>query len=186
VVLDRPVYDLTIFKLRCGWFRLKIYTQGERVLRVETMAHNVKKLPYGCSLQKFPAVVAQRQGILKRFMDTLGCMDQCFLSDATLARLPAPSQLGKTKVGGMDFNRPRIHWVVEAVLSLASFPGGFTASPLAQPVRTLGQQSESEYGASGYYGSDPNRNGKSIGERHEGPEQAVIQRQGRHGATETP
>src|SRR5262249_44688685 len=93
------------------WFTLKIYTKGERVLRVETIAHNVKKLPYGWSLQKFPAVVAQ---------------------------LPAPSQLGKTKVGGMDFNRPRIRWVVEAVLSLASFPGGFTASPLAQPVRTSG------------------------------------------------
>jgi len=146
VVLERPVYDLTIFKLRCGWFTLKIYTKGERVLRVETIAHNVKKLPYGCSLQKFPAVVAQLQGILKRFMDTLGCMDQCFLSDATLAQLPAPSQLGKTKVGGIDFNRPRIRWVVEAVLSLASFPGGFTASQLAQQVRTLGQQSESEYG----------------------------------------
>jgi hypothetical protein len=140
------VYDLTIFKLRCGWFTLKIYTKGERVLRVETIAHNVKKLPCGCSLQKFPEVVAQLQGILERFMDALGCMDQCFLSDTTLEQLPAPSQVGKTKVGGIDFNRPRIRWVVEAVLSLASFPGGFTASQLAQQVRTVGQQSESEYG----------------------------------------
>jgi hypothetical protein len=73
VVLERPVYDLTIFKLRCGLFTLKIYTKGERVLRVETIAHNVKKLPCGCSLQ-FPAVVAQLQSILKRFMDTLGCV----------------------------------------------------------------------------------------------------------------
>ena len=88
---------------------------------METIAHNVKRLPCGCSLQKFPAVVAQLQGILKRFMDTLGCMDQCFLSDATLEQLPAPSQLGKTKVGGIDFNRPRIRWVVKAVLSLASY-----------------------------------------------------------------
>ena len=76
----------------------------------------------------------------------LGCIDQCFLSDTTLEQLPAPSQVGKTKVGGIDFNRPRIRWVVEAVLSLASFPGGFTASQLAQQVRTVGQQSESEYG----------------------------------------
>jgi hypothetical protein len=144
VVLERPLYDLTIFKLR--WFTLKIYTKGERVLRVETIAHNVKKLPCGCSLQKFPEVVAQLQGILERFMDALGCMDQCFLSDTTLEQLSAPSQVGKTKVGGIDFNRPRIRWVVEAVLSLASFPGGFTASQLAQRVRTVGQQSESEYG----------------------------------------
>jgi len=146
VVLERPVYDLTIFKLRCGLFTLKIYTKGERVLRVETIAHNVKKLPCGCSLQKFPEVVVQLQGILERFMDALGCIDQCFLSDTTLEQLPAPSQVGKTKVGGIDFNRPRIRWVVEAVLSLASFPGGFTASQLAQQVRTVGQQSESEYG----------------------------------------
>lgn len=36
--------------------------------------------------------------------------------------------------------------VIEAVLSLASFPGGFTASQLAHQVRILGKQRESEYG----------------------------------------
>ena len=103
MVLERPVYDLTIFKLRCGWFTLKIYTKGERVLRVETIAHNVKKLPCGCSLQKFPEVVAQLQGILERFMDALGCMDQCFLSDTTLEQLPAPSQVGEDQSGRHRF-----------------------------------------------------------------------------------
>ena len=32
------MYDLTIFKLRCGLFTLKIYTKGERVLRERYMA----------------------------------------------------------------------------------------------------------------------------------------------------
>ena len=72
------MYDLTIFKLRCGLFTLKMYTKGERVLRVETIAHNVKKHPCGCSLQKFPEVVVHLQGILERFMDALGCMDRAF------------------------------------------------------------------------------------------------------------
>ena len=33
------MYDLTIFKLHCGKLTLKIYTKGERVLRVEAIAH---------------------------------------------------------------------------------------------------------------------------------------------------
>jgi len=35
VTVERPVYDLTIFKLHCGRLTLKIYTKGERVLRIE-------------------------------------------------------------------------------------------------------------------------------------------------------
>ena len=79
-------------------------------------------------------------------MDVRGCIDQCFLGDATLEQLPAPSQVGKTKVGGIDFNRRRIRWAMEAVLALAPSPAGFTASQLAHQVRSLSQQSASEYG----------------------------------------
>jgi hypothetical protein len=73
-------------------------------------------------------------------------MDQCFIADATLEQLPTPSQVGKTKVGGIDFNQARMRWVAEAVLALAPSPGGFTASELARQVRSISGQSESEYG----------------------------------------
>ena len=52
VAVERPVYDLTIFKLRCSLFTLKIYTKGERVLRMETIAHNAKKLRCGYRARK--------------------------------------------------------------------------------------------------------------------------------------
>jgi len=32
VTVEKPTYDLTIFKLHCGKLTLKIYTKGERVL----------------------------------------------------------------------------------------------------------------------------------------------------------
>ena len=64
-----------------------------------------------------------------------------------LEQLPAPSQIGKTKVGGIDLNRARMGWVIEAVIALSPSPGGFTASELATQVRALGKQSESKYGA---------------------------------------
>lgn len=77
-------------------------------------------------------------------MDALSCIDQCFIADETLEQLPAPSKVGSTKVGGIDFNKARMRWVAEAVLALAPLPGGFTASELARQVRTTSEQSESE------------------------------------------
>ena len=38
ITIERPNYDLTIFKVYCGKMALKIYTKGERVLRAEAMA----------------------------------------------------------------------------------------------------------------------------------------------------
>jgi hypothetical protein len=147
VALERPAYDLTIFKLHCGKLTLKIYTKGERVLRIEAITHNSQELGCGRSLEKFPAIVSRLKNILERFMDALSCVDQCFIADGTLEQLPAPSQVGKTKVGGIDFNKPRMRWVAEAVLALSPSAGGFTASELAHQVRALSRQGESEYGA---------------------------------------
>lgn len=80
-------------------------------------------------------------------MNTLSCIDQCFIADRMLEQLPAPSQVGKTKVGGIDLNKPRMRWVVEAVIALSRSSDGFTSSELARQVQVLGKQSESEYGA---------------------------------------
>jgi len=145
VAVERPTYDLTIFKLHCGKLTLKIYTKGARVLRIEAIAHNTQELNCGRSLEKFPRIVSELKSILERFMDALSCMDQCFIADETLEQLPTPCQVGKTKVGGIDFNKARMRWVAHAVLALSPSPGGFTASQLACHVRTISQRSESEY-----------------------------------------
>ena len=147
VAVEKPTYDLTIFKLRCGKLTLKIYTKGERVLRTEVVVHNTEQLRCGRSLEKFPEIVLQAKGILERFMNALSCIDQCFLADGMLEQLPAPSQVGKTKVGGIDLNQARMRWVIEAVMALSPASDGFTASELANQVRALGQQRASEYSA---------------------------------------
>jgi hypothetical protein len=147
VTVERPVYDLTVFKVRCSFFTLKIYTKGERVLRVETIAHNVKKLACGCRLERFTEVVRHLQGMLERFMEVLSCLDQCFVGATLLEELPVATQVGQTRVGGIDVNRPRMRWVLQAVLALAPGRSGFTASQLAQRVREFSQQSELQYGA---------------------------------------
>jgi hypothetical protein len=147
VTVEKPTFDLTLFKLHCGKLTLKIYTKGERVLRIEVVVHNTEQLRCGRSLEKFPEIVVQAKSILERFMEALSCIDQCFIADRMLEQLPAPSQVGKTKVGGIDLNKPRMRRVVEAVIALSPSPGGFTASQLADQVQALGKQSPSDYGA---------------------------------------
>jgi len=147
VAVEKPTYDLTIFKLHCDQLTLKIYTKGERVLRIEVVVHNTEQLRCGRSLEKFPEIVVQATGILERFMDALSCIDQCFIADRMLEQLPAPSQVGKTKVGGIDLNKARMRWVIEAVIALSPLSDGFTASELANQVRVLGKQRASEYSA---------------------------------------
>ena len=147
VAVEKPTYDLTIFKLHCDQLTLKIYTKGERVLRIEVVVHNTEQLRCGRSLEKFPEIVVQAKGILERFMDALSCIDQCFIADRMLEQLPAPSQVGKTKVGGIDLNKARMRWVIEAVIALSPLSDGFTASELANQVRALGKQRASEYSA---------------------------------------
>jgi hypothetical protein len=146
VVVERPTYDLTIFKLHCGKLTLKIYTKGERVLRIEAIAHNTQELDCGRSLEKFPEIVSRLKSMLERFMNALSCIDPCFIAEETIEQLPVPAQVGKTKVGGIDFNKARMRWVAQAVLALSPSPHGFTASQLAEQVRRLSQQEESQYG----------------------------------------
>ena len=120
----------------------------ERVLRIEVVVHNTQQLQCGHSLEKFPRILIQARDILERFMDALSCIDQCFIADSMLEELPAPSSVGKTKVGGIDLNKARMRWVVEALITLGVSPSarGFTASDLARQVRLLSNQAESDYG----------------------------------------
>jgi len=147
VVVETPAYDVTIFKVHYGKMTLKIYTKGERVLRIEVILHNAREYRWGRSLPCFPDIVLRLRGILERFLNAVGCMNTCFVSDDLLEQLPEPTQVGETKVGGIDLNKLRMRRVAEAVLALSASPAGFTASELAQQVRSMSGHPESEYGA---------------------------------------
>ena len=146
VAVERPTYDLTIFKLRCGKLTLKIYTKGERVLRIEAVAHNTQQLNCGRSLELFPEVVSRLKAILERFADALSCIDQCFIADEMLEHLPLASQVGKSCVGGIDLNKARMRHVVQALIALSPSPNGFTASDVAARVCASHQQNPLHYG----------------------------------------
>ena len=147
VVVEKPDYDTTIFKVHYGKMTLKIYSKGEHVLRIEAILHNAKAYRWGHSLPRFPEIVVRLKAILERFLDALGCINACFVSDETLENLAQSAKIGQTKVGGIDLNKPRMRLAAQAVLALSASPQGFTSSHLAHHANSSVGKPESEYGA---------------------------------------
>jgi hypothetical protein len=144
-VLERPAYNLTIFKIHFGPLTLKLYTKGEAVLRGEVMVHNTKAWHCKRTLDYFPEVIAKLQQILVRFLNYLHGLDQAFVADETLDTLSYPGRVGSTRTAGIDLNQPRLRAVCQAVIALAALPRGFTASQLADQVRHLMGWDENQY-----------------------------------------
>jgi hypothetical protein len=137
VVIETPRWDLTLFKVHFGLLALKGYTKGEHVLRFEAVVHNTKQLGCGRAIEKFPEIVTRLRGMAERFCTTLDCVNIGFLPDGTLDELPLPSRIGRTRVGGIDLNKPRIRAALAAVLALAAAPSGFTVADLTAKVQAM-------------------------------------------------
>jgi hypothetical protein len=137
VLIEKPRWNLTIFKIHFGKLTLKGYTKGEHVLRFEAIVHNTTALHTGRALDKFGSIVARLTGMLDRFATMLDCVDVGFLPDGILDRLPTPSQIGAVRVGGIDTNKSRTRAAMAGVTALAIAPDGFTVADLAAQVRSL-------------------------------------------------
>jgi hypothetical protein len=135
VVVEKPAYNLTVFKLHFGKITAKMYTKGERVLRTEIIVHNTKELHCGRSLPNFSEIVWRLKEILNRFLNALHCVDIASISEDRLDDWPTPAQVGQTRVGGVNINQPRMRAVLEGVIALAAAPQGFRCADLADQVQ---------------------------------------------------
>jgi hypothetical protein len=137
IVIEKPQYGLTWFRIRFGLLQLKAYTKGEHVLRFEATVHNTKELRCRRSLENFPEIITRLAGMAERFATTLDCADISFLPDGSLDELPLPSRIGATRTGGIDLNKPRIRAALAAALALAAAPHGFTAAQFTAKAQHL-------------------------------------------------
>lgn len=146
VVVERPVYNLTVFKIHFRRLTVKVYSKGERVLRIEGVAHHTDDLGCGRRIEAFPRIVSALQGIVERFLSVLRCVDLSWVDDGTLEALPLPATLGATRVGGVDINKARTRAVMGGVVALAANPRGFAVGQLAAKVREALGSSGAAYG----------------------------------------
>jgi hypothetical protein len=145
VVVERSSYDLTVFKIHCGKLTLKMYSKGERILRIEAIVHNTRVLGSPRSLETMPQLVERLQAMLERFLQVVRCVDVACLDDRTWEELPTPSQVGKARVAGVDMNKPRMRAVLQAVLALAVLPQRWGSAAVAAKVCALRGWSPEQY-----------------------------------------
>jgi hypothetical protein len=137
IVIEKPRYGLSWFRISFGRLQLKAYTKGEHVLRFEATVHNTKELRCRRSLENFAEIITLLAGMADRFATALDCADTGFLPDGLLDELPAPAQTGARRIAGVDLNKPRIRAALAAALALAPAPGGFTVAEHAAKVRAM-------------------------------------------------
>ena len=137
IVIEKPRYGLSWFRISFGRLQLKAYTKGEHVLRFEATVHNTKELRCRRSLENFTEIIDRLAGMADRFATTLDCAGTGFLPDGVLDELPLPARAGTSRIAGVDMNKPRIRAALSAALALASAPGGFTVAEHAATVRQI-------------------------------------------------
>ena len=122
IVIEKPRYGLSWFRISFGRLQLKAYTKGEHVLRFEATVHNTKELRCRRSLENFAEIITRLAGMADRFATALDCADIGFLPDGVLDELPLPAQAGASRIAGIDLNKPRIRAALAAALALAPAP----------------------------------------------------------------
>jgi hypothetical protein len=99
--------------------------------------HNTRALRCGRVLDNFPTIIDRLAAMVDRFTTTLDCVDHTFIGDGFLDQLPTPAQIGATRVGGVDLNKPRIRAAMSAVLALSAASGGFTVAEFTAKVHAM-------------------------------------------------
>jgi hypothetical protein len=131
-IIDASAYDLTVFKVHFSKLTLKMYDKGDRVLRIEAIAHNVKELRCGKSLVKLTDMLAKLRHMVSDFLNVITAANISYLDNGILDTISEPTQRGSRRLAGIDLQKTRMRTVCEAALALAAAPGGFNSNDLAE------------------------------------------------------
>lgn len=134
VRLETPDYNLTIFKINFGRLTVKLYDKGERTLRAEVVVHNTKDLNCKRGIDSFGEIVEKLETIMGSFLSNLNHAHVATIDEESFEEIAKPSQQGKNRLAGIDFNKARNKQVAAVILALSMKPGGFTSKDLAEEI----------------------------------------------------
>ena len=177
-IIERSVYDLTVFKVHFGKLTLKMYDKGDRVLRVEIIVNNIAELRCGKGLEKLPGMLKRLEGMVVAFLGVVQAAHLSFVDGQQLDALAAPSVRGARRTAGVDLQKPRMRAVAEAVIAVAAKPESFSAADLAERVREKHGRAMAGYAARKAAYDLRKLRGKSLVERIDKTRQYRVRRPG--------
>jgi len=137
IVVEKPVYDLTVFKIHFGRLTVKMYSKGAHVLRIEAIVHNTAEMRCGRSLEKFPLIGDRLAAIVDEFLRKLSCVDVSYVDAQTVQTWHKPGMVDEHRTAGIDINDTRQRAVMEALIALSIDPRGISTPALAQKTREI-------------------------------------------------
>lgn len=145
VRIERPDYNMTIFKIHFGKLTVKLYDKGERTLRAEVVVHNAKELKCKRSIGSFAEVVSKLQCMMNDFMDNLFYAHVSMLNNGSLQQLVSPTRKGESRLAGIDISKARNLAIMETVLALSIKPGGYSINDIAIKMKEKVGKKYGEY-----------------------------------------
>ena len=146
VTVEKHAYNLTVFRVQFGRVAIRIYDKGERLLRIEAVAHDTRQLKCGKVIGNLPKLISALRDMVVRFLNALSWAHTAFLDTGALDEFPQATQFGTRRVAGIDIHRSRSRHVIEAVIVLATKSTGFSISDLAKQVQRATGWDEAAYG----------------------------------------
>jgi hypothetical protein len=143
--IERPMYNMTVFKIDDGKITVKMYDKGERVLRIEVICHNAKELNCKRDVDNFPMIIKKLRQILDLFVNVLYFSHVSFIDKGEFDQISQPTKKGKHRLAGIDLNKPRCRNVMKAVLQLSTKAEGFTSRDVATRYEQIAQISDQSY-----------------------------------------
>lgn len=144
--IEKPKYNMTVFKILDGKITIKVYDKGERVLRIEVVCHNLKDMKgkRQRELDDFPTVMGKFREILESFINVLYFSHVSFIDKGEFDQLSQPSKKGKGRIAGINLDKVRCRNVIKAVVELSTKPGGFTTKDVAGKYAKIAKISDQD------------------------------------------
>jgi hypothetical protein len=135
--IEKPDYNLTVFKIQFSGIMLKLYDKGERILRAEVVVHKSKAFKTKRAISNFQEHCGQLRMIMNNFMNNLLYSHVSFLDDGSFNALCSPKQTGDKRLAGINIMKKRDNAIMETVLALSIRPGGYRVRDIVSRMNEI-------------------------------------------------
>ena len=111
----RQSYNLTVMKLHWKLSTLKIYDKSARLLRFESVEHNLRKTKKRGRLEYWSDYVSESRGKLERFTNSLVLLDNGLIDRGRFEYWERPSSRGEKRLAGIRLDDARMRAIIDAL-----------------------------------------------------------------------
>lgn len=132
--VDQKSYNLTVMKLHWKLSTLKIYDKSARLLRFESVEHNLRKSKKRGRLENWSDFVSESCGKLERFTNSLVLLDNGLIDRGRFEYWVRPSSRGEKRLAGIKLDDARMRAVIDALTRTSLLSDGITRAELTNEV----------------------------------------------------